>query len=99
MDETALALLEAAYKNSQIEAEGEASRLRFRASDAANALGLSTAARPSPGAAAYYRTMSLLENSGAVKIADTRGQAIVGETFYEITPRGEDMLREAGRIA
>ena len=32
-----------------------------------------------------------------LRIAEIRGQELVGESFYEITPDGIAMLREAGR--
>ena len=100
MNKTALNLLEAAYKHAEIrEIEGQPRIMLFRGSDAANALDLSTAVRWVPRAQAYQRAMDLLEEAGAVKIAEIRGQELVGESFYEITPHGIAMLREAGRIA
>ncbi len=97
MDKTALDLLDAAYKRSQIVEDEGQPRRRFLGSDAANALGLSTAARPGPQA--YHQAMALLEESGAVEKPAIRGQAIAEESFYDITPHGEAMLREARRIA
>jgi hypothetical protein len=99
LDETALAFLEEAYNNAEtLEIEGQ-QRLVFRGSDAANALGLTMAAER-PEGEAYRRAISLLVDSGAVVLADVRGQGeLVGEEFYEITPHGEEMLGEAGRIA
>jgi len=99
LNKTALDLLEAAYKHAKVrEIEGQR-RIMFRGSDAANALDLSTAVRWVPRAEAYQRAMDLLEEAGAVKVAEIRGQELVGESFYEITPHGVAMLREAGRIA
>ena len=97
MNKTALNLLEAAYKHAEIrEIEGQR-RIMFGGSDAANALDLSTAVRWAPRAVAYQRAPDILEEAGAVKLAEIRGQELVGESFYEITPDGIAMLREAGR--
>ena len=99
MDETALDLLEAAYNHALPTVDEGQARLLFRANDAANALGLTTAQRDTPEAEAYRRAISLLVGSGAVLLADIGGQAQVGEEFYEITTCGGALLREAGRIA
>jgi hypothetical protein len=100
LNKTALNLLEAAYKHAEIrEIEGQR-RIMFGGTDAANALDLSTAVRWAPRAVAYQRALDLLEEAGAVKLAEIRGQELlVGESFYEITPQGIAMLRAAGRIA
>ena len=42
--------------------------------------------------------LTFLDGDGAVEILDLRGQELAGTTYYEITPRGIDMLRESGRI-
>ena len=101
MDEAALDLLEKLYKEYAVVVliEGRPRR-RFLGSDVVNASGLSATARESPEADAYRLVMGpLLEDSGAVALADVRGQGtIVGEMFYEITLSGEAILREAGRI-
>jgi hypothetical protein len=73
--------------------------LVFRDSDAANDLGLTTAELDIPEAHTYRRLIGILVNSGAVVVPAIRAQAFVGVKFYEITPEGIGMLREAGRIA
>ena len=99
MDETALAFLEVAFNNAEPREIEGLMRPVFMASDPANALGLTMAA-DRPEGEAYRRAISLLVDSGAVVLADVRGQGeLLGEEFYEITPHGEAMLGEAGRIA
>jgi len=66
VDETALDLLEAAYNHAVTTVDEGQSRLLFRANDAANALGLTTAERDTPEAEAYRRAISLLVDSGAM---------------------------------
>ncbi len=100
MEERALALLEAGYRHSEWYQEGEARRrLVFRDNDAANELELTTIERDIPKARTYRSLMGILVNSGAVVVPAIRAQSIVGVVFYEITPEGLGMLREAGRIA
>ncbi len=98
LDETALAFLEVAFNNAEPrEIEGQLLPV-FIASVPANALGLSMAERPEGDA--YRRTISQLVDSGAIMLADIRGQGqLVGEEIYAITPQGEAILREAGLIA
>jgi hypothetical protein len=71
----------------------------FRDSDAANDLGLTTAERDIPEARTYRRLIGILVNSGAAVVPAIRAQGLAGVVFYEITPEGIEMLREAGRIA
>ena len=100
MEERALDLLQAGYRHSEWYQEGEARRmLVFRDSDAATDLELITAERDIPQAHTYRRSIGILVNSGAVVVPAIRAQGFVGVKFYEITPRGIAMLREAGRIA
>jgi hypothetical protein len=74
-------------------------RLVFRDSDAANDLELTTAERDIPEARTYRRLIGILVNSGAAVVPAIRAQGLAGVVFYEITPEGIEMLREAGRIA
>ena len=98
MKEQALDLLEAGYRSAvSREIEGR-TVFMFRDSDAASAVGLSTATRDTPEARTYRQVMESLLDSGAVAIPPIRAQESVGVTFYVITEHGIDMLREAGRI-
>ena len=100
LEERALDLLEAGYQHSEWYQEGVAKRmLVFRDSDAATELGLTTIERDIPEARTYRRLIGILVNSGAVVVPAIRAQGIVGAEFYEITPEGIGMLRQAGRIA
>ena len=99
MEEQALDLLDAAYRKAEHrEIEGK-DALVFQDSDAANAVGLSTAARDTPEAHTYRRVMESLLDSGAVAVPLIRDRGLSGSTVYEITTHGVEMLHEAGRIA
>ncbi len=99
MNKATLDLLETGYKDAEISESGGQRRIRFLGSAAANALGLSTAQRDTPEATPYWQAIASLKDAGAIETSEGRQQAIIGETYYDITPRGEAMLREAGRIA
>jgi hypothetical protein len=99
LEEQALDLLDAAYRKAEHrEIEGK-DALVFQDSDAANAVGLSTAARDTPEARTYRRVMESLLDSGAVAVPPIRDRGLSGSTVYEITTHGVEMLHEAGRIA
>ena len=100
MEEQALDLLDAAYRKAEHrEIEGK-DALVFQDSDAANAVGLSTAARDTPrGAYLHRRVMESPLDSGAVAVPLIRDRGLSGSTVYEITTHGVEMLHEAGRIA
>ena len=99
MEEQALDLLDAAYRKAEHrEIEGK-DALVFQDSDAANAVGLSTAARDTPEARTYRRVMESLLDSEAVAVPLIRDRGLSGSTVYEITTHGVEMLHEAGRIA
>jgi hypothetical protein len=99
LEEQALDLLDAAYRKAEHrEIEGK-DALVFQDSDAANAVGLSTAARDTPRRVPNRRVMESLLDSGAVAVPLIRDRGLSGSTFYEITTHGVEMLHEAGRIA
>jgi hypothetical protein len=100
MEAQALDLLEAAYWKAEYqERGGRRLLLTFLDGDAAEAAGLNPAASDTPSGRAYRRAVGFLLDSGAVEIPDIPDQGLSGARFYEITPRGVEMLREAGRIA
>jgi len=96
LDETALAFLGVAYNKAEPrEIKGQL-RPVFMASDPANDFGFSMAV-DRPAGEAYHRVITQLVDSGAIVPADIREQGrYAGEEFYEITPDGEAMLRNAG---
>ena len=99
LEEKALDLLEEAYKRSKYqEVGGRRLLLTFLDGDVALSVGLNPTPRETPEGYAYRHAVSFLEESGAVEIPDLRGQELAGTTYYEITPRGIDMLRESDRI-
>ena len=91
--------MDAAYRKAEHrEIEGK-DALVFQDSDAANAVGLSTAARDTPEARTYRWVMESLLDSGAVAVPLIGDRGLLGSTVYEITTHGVEMLHEAGRIA
>ena len=98
MEEQALDLLEAAYRKAEYQDRGgNKFLLTFLDGDVALSVGLNPTASDTPEGHAYRSVVESLIHSGAVQIPDIRDQDFAGTTVYEITPRGEEMLREAGR--
>jgi len=94
LDEQALDLLEAGYRAAEYqEREGRQLLLTMLDGEVARSAGMD-AETPE-----HYAVVSALVDSGAVVVPDIRDQDLVGATFYEITPEGEEMLLEAGRLA
>jgi len=94
MDEQTLDLLEAGYWAAEYrERDGRQLLLTMLDGEVARAAELD-AETPEHRAA-----VSALVDSGAVEIPAVIDQGFPGTTFYEITPDGEEMLREAGRLA
>ncbi len=93
MYEQALDLLEAAYGAAEFqERGGRQLLLTLLDGEVARAAGVD-AETPEHKAA-----VSVLVDSAAVVVPDIRDQDLVGSTFYEITERGIEILRNAGRI-
>jgi hypothetical protein len=100
LEEQALDLLEAAYRKAEYQDRGgNKFLLTFLDGDVAVSVGLNPTAVDTAEGRAYHRVVDSLIGSGAVQIPDIRDQDLVGTIVYEITPRGEEILREAGRIA
>ncbi len=97
MDERAMGLLEAAYKESEWK-QREGRRLLLTQLDGyvADAAELFPTQRDTPEGRMHRAVVDSLLESGAVTIPDIRDQQF-GE-FYEITAIGIEMLRNAGRI-
>jgi hypothetical protein len=94
MDEPTLDLLEAGYWAAEYrERDGRQLLLTMLDGEVARAAELD-AETPEHRAA-----VSALVDSGAVEIPAVIDQGFPGSTFNEITPDGEEMLREAGRLA
>jgi hypothetical protein len=93
LEELAVDLLEAAYQNAQNQDIEGRLVLVFQDRDAAKAVGLI------PDASTYREVDSHLIDSGAVEeIIHPRYEGTAEITYYEMTPRGVEILREAGRI-
>jgi len=100
LEEQALDLLEAAYRKAEShEREGRRLLLTTLDADVALSVGLNPTERDTPEGRPFRRVVNSLLDSGAVEKPDIREQDLSGATFYEITPRGVELLREAGRIA
>jgi hypothetical protein len=99
LQEQALDLLEAGYSAAEYEHRGgRRLLLTLLDGDVALSVGLNPTARDTPEWDAYRSVVNSLLHSGAVEIPDIPDQLLAGTTVYEITPRGEEILREAGRI-
>jgi hypothetical protein len=98
LEEQALDLLEAAYRKAEYhDRGGHKYLLTFLDGDVALSVGLKPHRAHTPEGHAYRSVVATLINSGAVWIPEIPDQGLARTTFYEITPRGEEMLREAGR--
>ncbi len=99
MDGRALDLLEEAYRDSAYQdIEGRRVLVALLDGPRAMSVGLSPTMRDTPEGREYQRVVQELEDFGAVEeITHPRYQGHVGTTYYEITDRGVEMLREAGR--
>ncbi len=94
MDEPTLDLLEAGYRAAEYrERDGRQFLLTVLDGEVARTAELD-AETPE-----HRATVSALVDSGAVEIPAVIDQGFSGSTFYEITPEGEERLREAGRLA
>jgi len=100
LEHHAIELLAAAYRASEYqERRGRRLLLTFLDGPVAKAAGLNPSPRSdAPEGRAYRQVVDSLLSSGAVEIPDIRDQQSAGVTYYEITPRGVEILREAGRI-
>ena len=94
MDEPTLDLLEAGYRAAEYrERDGRQFLLTVLDGEVARTAELDDETPE------HRAAVSALVDSGVVEIPAVIDQGFSGSTFYEITPEGEEMLREAGRLA
>jgi hypothetical protein len=99
LEERALDLLEAAYLSAEYQERGERLLLlTFLDGEVALSVGLNPTSRENLEGRTYHRAVDSLIESGAVEVPDIPDQDLAGVTFYEITARGVEILRDSGRI-
>jgi hypothetical protein len=94
MNEQTLDLLEAGYRAAEYQ-ERDERQLLLTVLDGE----VARAAELGAETPEHQAALSALVDSGAVEIPAIIDQGFTGSTFYEITPDGEEMLREASRLA